>query len=50
LQKRANELAAVMAKSPLLQTEFQALRARLALPPALPNEPLNEELDFNQEP
>jgi arylsulfatase A-like enzyme len=46
LQKRANELAATMAKSPLLLTEFQALRARLAMPPALPN----EELDFNEEP
>jgi len=50
LQQRANELAATMAKSPLLLTEFQALRARLALPPAFPNEPLNRELDFNQEP
>ena len=46
LQKRANELAAAMAKSPLLQTEFQALRARLAMPPALPN----QDLDLNEEP
>ena len=46
LQKRANELASTMAKSPLLLTEFQALRARLAQPPALPN----QELDFNEEP
>jgi len=46
LQKRANELAAAMAKSPLLLTEFQALRARLAQPPALPN----QELDFSEEP
>jgi arylsulfatase A-like enzyme len=46
LQKRANELAATMVKSPLLQTEFQALRTRLAMPPALPN----QELDFNEEP
>ena len=46
LQKRANELAATMAKSPLLLTEFQALRKRLAMPPALPD----AELDFNEEP
>ena len=46
LKKRANELATTMAKSPLLQAEFQALRVRLAMPPALPN----EELDFNEEP
>lgn len=46
LQKRANELAAAMAKSPLLQAEFGALRARLALPPAFPE----EELEFDQEP
>ncbi|HVN84760.1 MAG TPA: arylsulfatase [Candidatus Binatia bacterium] len=46
LQKRANDLAGVMAKSPLLLTEFQALRARLKQPPALPN----QELDFNEEP
>jgi arylsulfatase A-like enzyme len=46
LQKRANELASSMAPSPLLQTEFQALRARLKLPPNLPA----EELEFNEEP
>ncbi len=37
LQKRANELAATMAKPLLLETEFKAMRARLALPPALPD-------------
>ena len=46
LQKRANELAATMAQSPLLQTEFQALRARLKMPPALPD----QALDLNEEP
>jgi arylsulfatase A-like enzyme len=46
LQKRANELAGTMAKSPLLQAEFQAMMKRLALPPALPG----EEFDFNVEP
>jgi arylsulfatase A-like enzyme len=46
LQKRANELAATMAKPLLLETEFQAMRARLAMPPALPK----EELQFNEEP
>jgi arylsulfatase A-like enzyme len=46
LQKRVNELAATMAKSPLLQTEFQAMAKRLAVPPALPG----EEFEFNQEP
>lgn len=46
LQARANALAATMAKSPLLQTEFAALRTRLAQPPALPN----QELDFQDEP
>jgi arylsulfatase A-like enzyme len=46
LQKRTNELAAAMAKSPLLQTEFQTPRRRLAIPPALPN----QELDLNEEP
>ena len=50
LQKRANELAATMAPSLVLQTEFNALRARLALPPALPNTPLNEEINFDEEP
>lgn len=38
LQKRANELAAVQAKSLLLQTEFLEIRKRLAMPPALPGE------------
>jgi len=46
LQKRANELAGVMAKSPLLQLEFQAVTKRLAAPPALPD----EEFQFAQEP
>jgi arylsulfatase A-like enzyme len=46
LQKRANELAGAMAKSPLLQAEFQAMLKRLALPPALPG----EEFEFNIEP
>jgi arylsulfatase A-like enzyme len=45
LQKRVSELAAGMAKSMLLQTEFKAIRERLSLPPALPN----EELQFNEE-
>jgi len=44
--KPVHELAAEMAKSPLLLAEFQALRTRLAMPPALPG----EELDFNEEP
>lgn len=39
LQRRANALASVMAKPMLLETGFQALRARLSLPPALPAEP-----------
>lgn len=38
LQKRANDLAAKMVKPMLLQTEFEAIRKRLAMPPALPNE------------
>jgi arylsulfatase A-like enzyme len=45
LEKRANELAASMAPSPLLQTEFQALRARLKLPPTFPE----DELEFDEE-
>jgi arylsulfatase A-like enzyme len=36
LQKRAMELAAVMAKPLLLETEFKAVLERLAMPPALP--------------
>jgi hypothetical protein len=35
-----------MAKSPLLQAEFQAMVRRLATPPALPG----EEFEFNAEP
>jgi arylsulfatase A-like enzyme len=46
LQKRINELAAAMTKSLLLQTEFQEITRRLAVPPALPG----EEFDFDQEP
>ena len=46
LQKRANELAAASAKSPLLQTEMKAMMGRLAMPPALPG----EEFEFNHEP
>lgn len=38
LQQRANELAATMAKPLFLQTEFEALKRRLALPPSLPAE------------
>jgi arylsulfatase A-like enzyme len=38
LEKRANELAATMAKSLLLETEFKAMRSRMALPPALHGE------------
>jgi len=45
LQKRVNELAATMAKSPLLLTEMQAMMKRLAVPPALPG----EEFEFNNE-
>ena len=46
LQKRANELAQTMAKPMMLQTEFQAIRERLSMPPALPG----EEMSFNEEP
>ena len=38
LQKRANELAATMAKPMLLETEFAAMKARLKLPPAFPDD------------
>jgi hypothetical protein len=38
LEKRANELAATMAKSMLLQAEFKAMRKRLAMPQSLPGE------------
>jgi arylsulfatase A-like enzyme len=46
LQKRVNELAATMAKSLLLQTEFREILKRLAVPPALPG----EDFELNQEP
>jgi arylsulfatase A-like enzyme len=46
LQKRADELAAASAPPLLLQTEFQATRARLAMPPAFPG----EDVEFNEEP
>ena len=46
LQKRVNELAATMAKSPLLQEEFKQILKRLHVPPALPG----EEFEFGQEP
>jgi arylsulfatase A-like enzyme len=45
LEKRANELASVMAKPMLLQAEFAAIRQRLAMPPALPG----EEFEFDEE-
>jgi arylsulfatase A-like enzyme len=45
LQKRVNELAATMAKSPLLEMELQALMERIAAPAALPG----EEFEFNEE-
>jgi arylsulfatase A-like enzyme len=45
LQKRANELAATMVPPMFIQTEFQAVRERLAIPPALPN----ESMEFNEE-
>ena len=38
LQKRANELAAEMAKPMLLQTELKAVMERLKMPPSLPAE------------
>jgi arylsulfatase A-like enzyme len=46
MQKRINELAQGMAKSPLLVAEFQAMLKRLGTPPAFPG----EELEFNVEP
>jgi len=46
MKRRVNELAATMVKPFLLQVEFQAMRARLALPPALPN----EDFQLNEEP
>ena len=45
LQKRTNELAGTMAKSLFLQAEFDAIRKRLHMPPALPG----EETSFNQD-
>jgi arylsulfatase A-like enzyme len=45
LQARANELAATMTKPLLLEREFDAMRKRLALPPALPG----EEVAFDEE-
>ena len=45
LQKRANELAAVMVKPLLLEAEIKAMMKRLAMPPALPD----EEFEFNEE-
>jgi arylsulfatase A-like enzyme len=38
LERRANELAATMVKPLLLETEFKAMKQRLSLPPALPND------------
>jgi arylsulfatase A-like enzyme len=38
LQKRANELAAAQAKPLMLETEFKAMKQRLKLPPALPED------------
>jgi arylsulfatase A-like enzyme len=46
LQARVNELAATMVQSPLLLTEFQAMTKRLAVPPALPR----EVVEFDVEP
>jgi arylsulfatase A-like enzyme len=45
LQKRANELASTMAKPLLLETEFNAIRSRLALPPAL----ADDDFEFDTE-
>ena len=38
LEKRANELAATMTKPLLLEAEFKAMKERLSLSPALPDE------------
>ena len=38
LQKRANELAAAQAEPLMLATEFAAIKQRLSLPPAFPDE------------
>jgi arylsulfatase A-like enzyme len=40
LQKRANELAAEMVPPLMLQTELKAMKQRLSLPPALPDDAL----------
>ena len=45
LHKRANELARAVAKPLFLTTEFDAMRKRLAAPPALPS----ESFEFNEE-
>ena len=45
LEKRANELAATMAKPLFLTTEFEALKKRLSLPPAFPAEEVLEGAD-----
>jgi len=45
LQKRSNELASQMVKPLLLQEEFGAMRKRLHLPPALPE----DEYQFNND-
>jgi hypothetical protein len=45
LQKRANEVAATMAKPLRLEAEFDAMRKRLHMPPALPG----EESSFNED-
>lgn len=45
LQKRANELAAIMVKPLLLETEIKMMLQRLAMPPSLPG----EEFEFNEE-
>ncbi len=45
LHKRANELARAVAKPLFLTTEFDAMRKRLATPPALPS----ESFEFNEE-
>jgi arylsulfatase A-like enzyme len=45
LQKRANELATASPKPALLMIEFDAMRKRLSLPPALPG----EEMEFDTE-
>ena len=41
LQKRAGELAATMAQSMFLATEFSALRERVHMPPAFPGEEMH---------